>query len=56
MPFSLAFWQAVIQILVISSEIAGVIPEKWNHVAPSNISSQLKSSAVASANAEPALL
>ena len=31
-----------------SSLIAGVIPEKWNHVAPSNILSQSKSASSAS--------
>ena len=43
-------------ISAILSLIAGVIPEKWNHVAPSNIESQSKSSFVARANAEPFLL
>jgi hypothetical protein len=48
--------QAVKQTLASVSLIAGVIPEKWNHVASSKMASQSKSLSSASAIAEPLLL
>ena len=51
-PWRFAAWQASLVSRAALSEIAGVIPDQWNHAAPSMMESKSKSSGSASAIAE----